>query len=136
MSIRDNPPRIIQTEQQLQYYCDIFDELSTNEVQLQTQDRYPLAVMAINMSIIEEAAISIGKDGMTIEVQGDRNVVTKPNPAVAALKDAQNTVRALFKEFRMTPASRPKGGLTGSGKDGDADGWNAFTENTQDKGKS
>ncbi|QZI86491.1 hypothetical protein SIPHO019v1_360001 [Vibrio phage 82E32.1] len=60
---------------------------------------------------------------MMIKVQGDRHVVTKPNPALNALKDAQAILRGLFKEFRMTPSSRPKT-VAGTGGDGKSqDGW-------------
>lgn len=130
MDIRDNPPKILRLKRHKDYYCDIIDELRSNNVALKTQDRYPLAIMAVNLVIVEEATKSIQKNGMTIVVQGDRNQVTKQNPAVAAMKDAQNILKALFKEFQMTPASRPKiaagTGANGTGTS-DTDGWEKLT---------
>lgn len=123
MNIRENPPKMIRLKSHKDLYQDLYDELTANNVQLQTQDRYPLAIMAINLYLVDEATKDIRKNGMMITVQGDRNKVTKPNPALNALKDAQAILRGLFKEFRMTPSSRPKT-VAGTGGDGKSqDGW-------------
>ena len=108
MDIRENPPAMIRLKAHKDLYQQIYDELTSNNVQLQTQDRYPLALMAINLHIVDLAMKDIKKNGMMIKVQGDRNTITKPNPALNAMKDAQASLKSLFKEFRMTPASRPK----------------------------
>ena len=123
MDIRENPPKMIRLKSHKDLYQGLYDELTSNNVQLQTQDRYPLALMAINLYIVDEATKDIRKNGMMVKVQGDRNIITKPNPALAAMKDAQANLKALFKEFRMTPASRPKmaAGTNGTGES--EDGW-------------
>ena len=41
-------------------------------------------------------------------MQGDRNVIMKANPAVATLQKLQVHIKAMFKEFNMTPNSRGK----------------------------
>ena len=123
MDIRENPPAMIRLKAHKDLYQQIYDELTSNNVQLQTQDRYPLALMAINLHIVDLAMKDIKKNGMMIKVQGDRNTITKPNPALNAMKDAQASLKSLFKEFRMTPASRPKM-ATGTGGNGKSeDGW-------------
>ena len=123
MNIRENPPKMIRLKSHKDLYQGLYDELTANNVQLQTQDRYPLAIMAINLYLVDEATKDIRKNGMMIKVQGDRHVITKPNPALNALKDAQSILRGLFKEFRMTPSSRPKT-VAGTSGDGESkDGW-------------
>ena len=44
-----------------------------------------------------------------VKVQGDRNVISKPNPALALQKEAQTSVRFYYKELGMTPNSRANG---------------------------
>ena len=50
----------------------------------------------------------IRHNGSILEVQGDRNVVSKPNPSVATLQKLQVHIKSMFKAFCMTPESRGK----------------------------
>lgn len=108
MSIRENYPDFITTTKQISYYQGTYDKLVENEVVLQTQDSFALGLMAVNLALVDIAMADIELNGVNIEVQGDRNRVTKPNPANNVLKDAQTNLRFLLKEFRMSPNSRGK----------------------------
>lgn len=124
MSIRENPPTFIRTDEQLAYYHQMYDDLAATRTELQYKDRNSLGMLAVNIALFDECMESITEDGWTITYQGDRKEVTKANPAVATLKDAQMAVRHYLKEFGMSPNSRTSigfstGGLTGASKDGD-----------------
>ena len=54
----------------------------------------------------------IRKTGESLAVQGDRNVVTKKNPARDALEKIRPQSMRLMKEFNMTPSSRKSVGST------------------------
>lgn len=133
MSIREQYPPFVATEKQIQYYKALFDDLEANDIPMQTQDRFSLGMLAINMCLIEEYASDIAENGATMDVTGDRGVpITKSNPAVNALKDAQNMVAKLLKEFKMTPTSR--GAKVASGKmDKEPDAFDSFLKNTRAK---
>lgn len=126
--IRENPPRFIITEGQLRYFYELLDALEENKVPLQTQDAFALGTMALNYDAIDEAQRSISDDGMMMEVQGDRNRISKANPAISVLKDAQANVRFYIDKFNMTPQSRGKvlgGGLGGINSKKDDDDFNS-----------
>lgn len=109
MSIRENPPRFIQTERQLHYYEALYDKLEENGVAITSQDTHSLGMFAMNLAIVEECAESIAENGMMMEVQGDRYMITKVNPAVTMQKEAQTAIRFYVKEFQMSPNSRGNG---------------------------
>lgn len=104
--IRDNPPDFIRTATQNSYYQQIIDRLEENGVAIKTQDVFSLGALAMNLALIDSCAESIEDDGMMMDVQGDRHVIKKVNPAVALQKEAQTAVRFYFKEFQMSPTSR------------------------------
>lgn len=124
--IRQNPPRFIRTEEQLHYFNEILDKLEENEVPLKTQDSFGIGTMALNYAAIDEAQESIDTDGMMLRLNGDRKEVSKANPAISVLKDAQANVRFYIDKFQMTPSSRGKGINLGSPKGKKDDDWNEF----------
>lgn len=104
--IRSNPPEFIRNNEQLFYYQDIHDKLKHAGVLLKIQDSYSLGMLAINLAILDKCNQNILDDGMQITMQGDRNLITKVNPAVSIAKEAQNLVKHYLKEFQMSPKSR------------------------------
>lgn len=108
MSLRDAYPAFVIGERAIFYYQSVYDQLVSNEVIMQSQDCYALGVLALNLSLVEQATNDISKNGMSITMQGDRNEVTKANPAINVLKESQAQVKHYFKEFRMSPGSRGK----------------------------
>ena len=128
--LKDNPPRFIRTESEIYYYNDIIDRLVENGVPLQTQDAYGIATMASNFAVIDECNVSLTEHGAMMRVQGDRKVVSKANPSIQLLKDAQVSLRFYLAQYQMSPNSRGKGLITPpagggkGGKDEKGDGWN------------
>ena len=102
------PPKFIRTDLQLQYYRDTLQKIKKNGTVLQNVDADGLGMLALNLAIVDECMADIADKGIHIEVQGDRNVVTKKNPAVDMLDKAQSAIRFYLKEFKMTPNSRGK----------------------------
>lgn len=121
--IRDNPPDFIRTEREHHYYVSMYDRIKDNGTVMQTADTYGLGMLAMNLALIDEATHSINKEGMSVTYQGDRKEVTKRNPALDVLKDAQGAVRFYLKEFKMTPNSRGKQLGDGAGGQGESDGF-------------
>lgn len=100
------PPSFVRTREQKKYFRDVLGKLNENKVPLQSHDMFALGTLAVNLALIDECIIDISKNGLMLEVQGDRSVVSKVNPAVALQKEAQMAVRFYFKEFGMTANSR------------------------------
>ena len=103
-----NYPDFIRTDLQRQYYNGMYDKIKSNGTVMTGVDSYALGMLSFNLALVDECAWSIDREGLTLEVQGDRNVITKKNPALEVLKDAQSAVRFYLKEFGMTPNSRGK----------------------------
>lgn len=118
--VKNNPPASIVTEQEIEMYETLFDDIKASGASIQFEDRHALGELAaslVDMAICREVI----REGTTMEVQGDRNTVTKPKPEVAMLQKLQVHVKAMFREFNLTPNSRgSKGGKGGaaSGDDG------------------
>ena len=104
--IRNNPPMSIVTFEQGQMYKTLYDDITENGILLQYHDRHGLGELAAIMCEMNDLRAEIRKDGESMEVQGDRNVVTKKNPARDALEKIRPHQIRLMKEFKMTPNSR------------------------------
>lgn len=111
MSIKGNAPTFVRSESELTYYDVICDDLIATRTELQFKDRNSVGMLAVNLSLVDACMESINREGMVITYEGDRKEVTKANPAVAMLKDAQMAVRHYLKEFGMSPNSRTNTGL-------------------------
>ena len=107
-----NIPVMLRSDEQISYYLWIITLCEENDVAIRAQDAPALAAFAINLSLLDECAASIAKEGMMMmDMQGDRNKISKVNPAIALQKEAQTALRFYFKEFQMSPTSR--GGNSG-----------------------
>ena len=106
--IRKNPPASVVGEEELTEYETLYDDITQNGTILRFDDRHALAELAISLVEMRLCRADIRKNGSMMEVQGDRNVVMKPNPSIATLQKLQVHVKAMFKAFSMTPESRGK----------------------------
>ena len=104
--IRSNPPESVNTFEQGQMYKILYDDMTENGVLLQYHDRHALGELAVINCEMNDLRADLRKNGESIEVQGDRNVVTKKNPARDALEKIRPHQIRLMKEFKMTPSSR------------------------------
>lgn len=120
--IRENPPDFLRTDEELNYYHQLHDDLVQNRTALQYKDRHSLGMLAANMAIIDLCNDSLTTDGLTITYQGDRKEITKANPAMGLMDKAQISVRHYLREFGMSPNSRtssislPSGSESATGK--------------------
>jgi len=123
-AIEKNPPRcvtnFVSPVEAIEQYRTLYRDITTNGVVLQYNDRHALGELAVIMlecEILRETCYELG-DAM--QVQGDRNIVTKKNPARDALEKLRPKMYLLMKEFKMTPGSRKAvvaGGGSGSPED-------------------
>jgi hypothetical protein len=104
--IRSNPPESVNTFEQKQMYMVLYDDMTDNGVLLQYHDRHALGELAVINCEMNDLRADLRKNGESVEVQGDRNVVTKKNPARDALEKIRPHQIRLMKEFKMTPNSR------------------------------
>jgi len=122
--IKHTPPPFIRSDEELAYYRNICDKLNQNGTLLKPQDTFGLGMLASNLALADFCFKSIQKHGMHIEMQGDRKIVRKANPAIVLQKEAQAAIRHYLKEFQMSPSSRGKGIITPpSGGKGQDDGF-------------
>jgi len=108
LSVKDGYPNFVRTKKQIDYYQEMYETIVCNGTILKSVDLYGLGILAINLALIDECNLSIFNDGLNMEYKGDRKMISKRNPALDVLKDAQTAVRFYLKEFNMTPASRSR----------------------------
>lgn len=108
--LKENIPQLVRSDEQIYYYNWIVDLLNDNDVPIKLQDAPAIATFALNLALLDECASSISQHGMMMEVQGDRHMISKVNPAVALQKEAQTALRFYYKEFQLSPNSRGSGG--------------------------
>ena len=123
-SIRDCPPISVDSEEIKDLYRTLFDDITSNGTQILFVDRHALGELAVTLHEMSVLRKDISANGESKETQGDRNVVTKRNPARDSLQKLYPVMIKLFAEFKMTPGSR---GKNFSGKVEDPktnnDGW-------------
>ncbi len=119
--LRDNPPESVVDMDEHEMYWSILKDITNNGVQLQYHDRHSLGELAVSICEMNRLRHELKENGESKEVQGDRNKITKKNPAREALEKLRPAVLRLMKEFQMTPSSRGKtfGPQTGAGKPDD-----------------
>lgn len=110
--IRDLPPSFIRTEDELKYYHELYDILIKNGQAIEERDKFGLGMLAFNYAQVDTLSLEL-VNGVHLQVQGDRQIVSKKNPAIDAMEKVQQQIKFWSKEFRMTPNSRGKT-LTGS----------------------
>lgn len=106
--IKRNPPKSVIDKDETEMYWSLLEDITTNGVTLKYQDRHTLGELAVSMCEMNRLRDELKTNGESMEVQGDRNVVTKRNPARDALEKLRAPVLRLLKEFQMTPSSRGK----------------------------
>ena len=106
--IRNNPPASVIGDEELLEYHTLYDDITQNGTILRFDDRHALAELAISLVEMRTCRADIRKHGSMMEMQGDRNIIMKPNPSIATLQKLQVHVKAMFKAFSMTPESRGK----------------------------
>ena len=89
-------------------YWSILADITNNGVVLKYQDRHALGELAVSLCEMDRLRKELKTNGEALEVQGDRHVITKKNPARDALEKLRAPVLRLLKDFQMTPASRGK----------------------------
>lgn len=102
----------------------LYDDVTHNGTTIQFVDRHALGELAVTMCEMNRLREELMEKGESIESQGDRNMVTKKNPARDALQKLYPIMMKLFSEFKMTPNSRGKN-FSGKGESGrsSADGF-------------
>ena len=114
--IKNNPPMQVRSEYAyFDKYRTLYDDITSNGVLLKYQDRHALAELAMMLVDMETCRAEIRDKGIMMKVQGDRNIITKRNPAVDVLQKMQPILIRMFEKFQMTPSSRKTGGGTGAG---------------------
>ena len=89
-------------------YKTLYDDITHNGTTIQFVDRHALGELAVTLCEMNRLRIELTEKGESIESQGDRNMVTKKNPARDALQKLYPIMMKLFGEFKMTPGSRGK----------------------------
>lgn len=125
-SVRDNPPASVVSFVEQDRYRTLYDDITGNGCVMQYVDRHALGELAVTMCQMDELRRDVNEKGTSMEVDGDRAVVTKRNPSVDALLKLYPIVMKLMNEFKMSPNSRGKG-ITGPGETGSTkgDNWGA-----------
>jgi phage terminase small subunit len=108
-------------------YKTLFDDITDNGTTIHFVDRHALGELAVTLVEMNRLREELRENGEAIESQGDRNVVTKKNPARDALQKLYPVMMKLYSEFKMTPNSRGKN-FSGKGEGGQTvnDGFDKF----------
>lgn len=124
--ILKNPPSCVKNfaepTRTIEMYRTLYRDITTNGVDLQYNDRHALGELAVMMVEAEILRAQLYEDGNSdaMQVQGDRNMITKKNPARDALEKIRAPMLRLMKEFKMTPSSRKViGGVSTGGSEAD-----------------
>lgn len=108
--IKSNPPlSVIEWgEQAVDMYGTLYQDITDNGIVLQYQDRHLLGELAVTLVEMNDLRKTLRDDGEMLEVQGDRNVIHKKNPARDALEKARPAALRIMKAFKMAPDFRGK----------------------------
>lgn len=106
--IRTNPPKSVVDMEEHEMYWSLLDDITNDGTELQYNDRHSLGELAVSICEMNRLRQDLKDRGEQIEVQGDRNTVTKKNASRDALEKLRSPVLRLMKEFKMTPNSRGK----------------------------
>lgn len=107
-SVRENPPASVYERGTvtIQMYRTLYDDIRSSGLELEYQDRHALGELAVSIVEMNELRKLLLDEGEWVEVQGDRNVIRKKNPARDALEKLRPVVTRLMRDFNMTPSSR------------------------------
>tara|TARA_R110000850_G_scaffold139535_4_gene260838 strand:- start:453 stop:848 length:396 start_codon:yes stop_codon:yes gene_type:complete len=105
-NVRENPPMSVSDFDEGNQYRTLYDDITKNGTSIQYVDRHALGELAVTLCEMRRLRVELKTNGESMEVQGDRNQVTKKNPAREALQKLYPVMMKLFGEFKMTPNSR------------------------------
>ena len=129
-AIEKNPPRCVMNFvnqfEAIEQYRTLYRDITMNGVVLQYNDRHALGMLAVIMLEVEILTLECYERGDAMEVQGDRNMITKKNPARDALEKVRPKMIQLMKEFKMTPGSRKAVAAPGGSGSDEDDEFNDF----------
>lgn len=123
-SVRTNPPSSVNTFETEDQYRTLYDDITGGGSTIHFVDRHALGELAVTLCEMNRLRKELQENGESVELQGDRNMVTKKNPARDALQKLYPVMMKLFSEFKMTPNSRGKN-FSGKGESDKTtnDGW-------------
>ena len=104
LNVKDNPPRSIDSEEKLETYLTLYDDITSYGVEISYQHRYALADLAVMQLDMEQLVREVEK-GEVIEFITSQGVMEKKNPARTSLEKIRSQILALYREFKMTPVS-------------------------------
>ena len=107
-TVRSNPPASVRSIEEHERYRTLYDDITTNAVVIQYADRHALGELACMLCLADELRKELRENGSSMEVTGDRAIITKKNPAGDLLLRLGPQIKAMLNEFKMTPNSRGK----------------------------
>ena len=117
-SVRGSPPSSVTSFEAGDLYRTLYDDITLNGTNIQFVDRHALGELAVTLCQMNSLREELSEKGEALELQGDRNMVTKKNSAREALQKLYPVMMKLFSEFKMTPNSRGKN-FSGKGESKD-----------------
>ena len=120
-SVRDNPPSSITSFEMINTYRTLYDDITENGTTINFVDRHALGELTITLCEMNQLRECLREQGEAVERMGDRNMITKKNPAREALQRMYPLMMKLFSEFNMTPKSRGKN-FSGKGENANTKG--------------
>lgn len=107
-SVRQSHPKSVRTVEQIEQYRTLYDDITANGTTIQYADRHALGLLSCMICQYDQLSKELEENGASMEVTGDRAMITKKNPAGDLILRLGPQIKAMFAEFKMTPASRGK----------------------------
>ncbi len=93
------------TDEQTRIFLSIKKVLEA-EREIKPSDLDAIALLAVNMYVLDEALKSLECDGVMIISHTQYGQVTKSNPASQLMQQCQQSIRSLMTELLMTPKAK------------------------------
>lgn len=107
LKVRENPPISINSWEKLNMYRILFDDITSNDVEIKWADRHALGDLAVMIVERDRLVNELEEKGEGIKLENNiRGDVTKKNFARTAVEKLRPQIANMMKEFKMTPASR------------------------------
>lgn len=107
-SVRSSPPESVKDVFEHERYRTLYDDITSNGTVIQYADRHALGELACMLCLADNLRKELRENGSSMEVTGDRAMITKKNPAGDLLLRLGPQIKAMLNEFKMTPMSRGK----------------------------
>lgn len=104
--IKSNPPASVVEMEEHEMYRTLYQDITDNGIVLQYHDRHLLGELAVTLVEMNRLRADLRENGESLELQGDRNMVTKKNPARDALEKLRPAALRIMKAFKMAPDFR------------------------------